>query len=122
MPNKLLVAALTLCVTSCATTNEVLRKDVDEVFHSPRPPAEVVACFEQLNNMRVIELADGTRVAAFRNGYGGVVKAFSIKPEGTGSLIESRHSDMGLAGRWKRCVGIKPMPPRIIAAPAGQAK
>lgn len=104
---KLCIAAWGLALTACTSTNAILAKDADEVFHSASPPQEVAACFERANHTRVIERADGARVAQFRNGYGGVVKSFSIYPEGSGSMIEARHSSLGVPGmKWRRCVGL----------------
>lgn len=101
-----LLPLLAIASAGCTSTNAILAKEADEVFHSKLPPEDVAACFEQANNMRVIERPDGARVAQFRNGYGGVVKSFSIYPEAGGSLIEARHSFIGVPGmRWRRCVG-----------------
>lgn len=99
--------ALALAAAGCTSTNDILGKQADEVFHTADTPQQVASCFEQTNHLRVIERPDGSRVAQFRNGYGGIVKAFSIYPEATGSRIEARHSGIGVPGmRWRRCVGL----------------
>ncbi len=105
---RILIVAVGLAIAGCTSTNAILAKEADEVFHSKLPPQQVAACFEQANHTRVIERPDGARVAQFRNGYGGVVKSFSIYPEGDGSLIQTRSSGIGVPGiRWKRCVGLQ---------------
>lgn len=105
---KIFIPTLGLALASCTSTNAILAKDATEVFHSSRSPQEVASCFEHANHMRVIERPDGARVAQFRNGYGGVVRSFSIYPEGSGSLIQARNSGIGVPGmKWKRCVGLQ---------------
>lgn len=104
---RFLILSGALLSVSCATTNEVLSQEPEEVFHSIRSVDEVAACFESRNGTRVIERADGARVARFRNGYGGVTNTFSIVPEGSGSRIEVRSNFIGMPGiRWKQCVGL----------------
>ena len=104
---KLFLPVLMFGLAGCTTTNEILAKQADEVFHTADAPEQVASCFARANHMRVIERPDGTRVAQFRNGYGGVVKAFSIYPEGSGSRIEARHSAISVPGmKWRRCVGV----------------
>lgn len=110
---KLMLAVIAgALLAGCASTNQVLASEPDEVFHTSYAPAEVAACFAHRNHARVIERVDGARVAEFRNGYGGVVKAYSIYPDGQGSRIESRHNFINVPGqKWKRCVGLEPMQP-----------
>jgi len=104
----LFVAGLVLACTACASTNDVLGAQVDEVFHLPTASDAVVACFASKNHMRLIERPDGAKVAIIRNGYGGVVRTFSIYPEGTGSRVEVRHEGINVPGYvWKQCVGLK---------------
>ncbi|WP_129586286.1 hypothetical protein [Sphingomonas montana] len=95
---RILLPALGLAVAGCTSVNAILAKEADEVFHSKLSSQQVADCFEQANNFGVIERPDGARVAQFRNGYGGIVKLFSIYPEGTGSRIEARHSFVGVPG------------------------
>ncbi|WP_249403832.1 hypothetical protein [Sphingomonas sp. CFBP 13720] len=100
-----------LLVTGCATTNKILRKEPEEVFRVATSADEVVKCLEVNNNKRAIERADGARVVRIRNGYGGVERAFSVYPEGTGSRIEVRKDFLGgMLIYWRPCVGLSPKP------------
>lgn len=103
------VLSSTLALTACASVNTVMSREADEVFHSPHSADEVAACFANRNHIRLMERADGARVARFNNGYGFVTRTYSIYPEGTGSRIEQRAGAMATPGaRWKQCVGLKP--------------
>jgi hypothetical protein len=102
-----LVLSAALLTAGCATTNKILAKEPEEVFRTAMPVEEVVTCFERSNNKRAIERADGARVVRFRNGYGGVERAFSIYRDGTGSRIEVRKDFLGgMLIHWRPCVGL----------------
>jgi hypothetical protein len=106
MRNWLPVLLATSFVAACATTEDVLMKPADETYHSPQSQAEVARCFKEDAGALVTRHYDGAMIARYRNGYGGVIKTFSIYDEGTGSRIEVRTEAFGIYGPWKRCVGL----------------
>ena len=105
MRGTILMALLAL--TGCASTQTVLDKAPTEVFHSPKSVNEVAFCLGNKNNVSVLDKDDGSKVVLLKNGYGAVSLAFSIKPEGTGSVIEYRKQFGTIGGIWKQCVGAK---------------
>ncbi len=94
-------------LAGCASTQTVLNKAPTEVFHTQQSAKEVAFCLANKNNTSALERDDGSRVVLIKNGYGGVSLAFTIKPEGTGALIEYRKQFGTIGGIWKQCVGLE---------------
>ena len=101
------VAAL-LATSGCASTQKVLEMQPTEVFHIEKSANQVAFCLANKNNTAALDQDDGSKVVLIKNGYGGVSLAFTIRPEGTGSVIEYRKKFGTIGGIWKQCVGKEP--------------
>lgn len=90
-------------LAGCASTQTVLHKEPDSVFHSAKPVDEVVSCIARKNGAKVREAADGSKFVQIKNGWQGIVLLFSVLPEGEGSRIElKKFYPMGIAAH-KQC-------------------
>ncbi len=101
-------AVIAMALVGCASTQTVLNKPVTETYHSTHSVKEVAFCLGNKNNVSVLEKDDNSRVVLLKNGYGGVSLAFTIIPEGSGSMIEYRKEFGTIGGIWKQCVGAEP--------------
>lgn len=95
-------------LAGCASTQTVLNKAPNEVYHSPHSVNEVAFCLSNRNNTSALDKDDGSKVVLLKNGYGGVSLAFTIFPEEKGSRIEYRKEFGTIGGQWKKCVGLEP--------------
>ncbi len=77
-----------ICLAGCASTQKVLNKEPDSVYHSTKPVDEVATCIAQKNGAKVREAADGAKFVQIKNGWQGITILFRVTPEGQGSLIE----------------------------------
>ncbi|HEX5181628.1 MAG TPA: hypothetical protein VFW19_00615 [Allosphingosinicella sp.] len=102
---KYVGAALVAALAGCASTQTVLSRPVDQVYHSPHSQKEVTFCLANKNNTPALERDDGSRVVLIKNGYGAVSMAFTVYPEGTGSRIEYRKAFGTIGGIWRQCIG-----------------
>ena len=75
-------------LAACASTQDVLNKEPDTVFHSPKPVDQVVSCIAEKNMTKVREASDGAKFVQIKNGWQGITMIFRVVPEGTGSRIE----------------------------------
>ena len=92
-----------LALAGCASTQDVLNKEPDNVFHSPKPVDEVASCIAAKNFAKVREAADGSKFVQIKNGYQGITLLFQMRPEGTGTRIElKKFYPMGMAAH-KQC-------------------
>lgn len=99
---KLAIAA-SILLASCASTQDVLHKEPDSVFHSAKPVDEVATCIAQRNGAKVREAADGSKFVQIKNGWQGITLLFQVRPEGSGSRIElKKFYPMGIAAH-KQC-------------------
>lgn len=100
---RIAVVGLAL-LASCASTQDVLHKEPDSVFHSAKPVDEVVNCIAEKNGAKVREAADGSKFVQIKNGYQGITLLFQVWPEGNGgSRIElKKFYPMGIAAH-KQC-------------------
>lgn len=94
-------------LSGCASTNKVLSKEPNEVFHSQKSVNEVAFCMSNKNHTPAMDRDDGSKVVLIKNAYGGVSLAFSIYPEGNGSRIEYRRQFGTVGGIWRQCIGLE---------------
>lgn len=100
---RIFTAALVLALAGCASTQDVLHKEPDSVFHSAKPVDDVVNCIAEKNGAKVREAADGSKFVQIKNGWQGITLLFRVTPEGGGSLIElKKFYPMGIAAH-KQC-------------------
>ncbi|USA40204.1 hypothetical protein NCF86_03345 [Pelagerythrobacter marinus] len=100
---RLLALILPVALAACASTQDVLHKEPDRVFHSEKPVDEVVRCIARVNGARVREAADGSKFVQIKNGWQGITLLFLVKPEGEGSRIElKKFYPLGMAAH-KQC-------------------
>lgn len=85
VPSIALVVSL---LVGCASTQDVLHKEPDSVFHSKKSVDEVVNCIAAKNNATAREAADGSKFVQIKNGWQGITLLFQVRPEGSGSRIE----------------------------------
>ena len=107
MRKLLHLTASVIFLGGCASTQAVLDKSPTEIFHSMKSKNEVAFCLANKNNTNALDRDDGSKVVLLKNGYGGVSLAFTIRDEGTGSLVEYRKAFGTVGGIWKQCVGAK---------------
>lgn len=101
--NRYAVIGAAVLLASCASTQDVLHKEPDSVFHSTKPVDEVVNCIAAKNGATAREAADGSKFVQIKNGYGGITLLFRVTPEDTGSRIElKKFYPMGIAAH-KQC-------------------
>ncbi len=100
---KALVAIGAVLLAGCASTQDVLHKEADNVFHSPKPVDQVVQCIADRNNAKVREAADGAKFVQIKNGWQGITLLFQVYPEGTGSRIEMKKFYPGGIAAHKKC-------------------
>lgn len=99
------IAAATT-VAACASTASVLEREPNDVIRVAQPAAEVAFCLADKNNTTAQERADGSRVILVKNAIGAVGLAFTVRPEGNGSVVEYRR-EIGFVGPiWRQCVGL----------------
>lgn len=77
-------------LAGCASTQDVLNKEPDSVFHSEKPVDDVGACIAQKNGAKLREAPDGAKFVQIKNGWQGITLLFRITPEGSGSRIEMK--------------------------------
>lgn len=65
---------------------------------------DVAACIGDLNNMPVQERSDGSRVIAVKAMAGNVGAVYTVKPNGSGAIIELRQPGMMDVSKYKRCL------------------
>lgn len=107
MKKLMIVAAVALGLSACASTQSVLSKPVTATYHSTDSAKKVAFCLADKNHTAALEQEDGGRVVLIKNGYGGVSLAFTVYEEGTGSRIEYRKEFGTIGGIWKQCIGLK---------------
>jgi hypothetical protein len=101
----IILAALAL--TGCASTQTVLNREPFEVVRSAKSADEVTFCLQ--NKMGVPALdKDGAKVVLSKTTIGVVGEAFTIRPDGTGSIIELRKGSTLLHGYLRRCYPPRP--------------
>lgn len=98
----ILIASQSL--TGCASTTDVLARQPSEVLTSNKNYIDVAACIGDLNNMLVQERGDGSRVVAVKAMAGNVGAVYTIKPNGSGSIVELRQPGILDASKYKRCL------------------
>lgn len=92
-----------VALAGCASTQQILSKEPDSVFHSAKPVDEVAACIAQRNGATVREAQDGAKFIQIKNGFQGITIMFKLRPEGEGSRIElTKFYPMGIAAH-KQC-------------------
>ena len=101
-----ILLCLPLVLSACASTSTVLEKPPTQTFRTATSPAEVAFCLANKNNVPAMPRADGSTMVLVKNNYGAVSLAFTIIPEGTGSIVEYRKSFGTIGGIWKQCVGV----------------
>jgi len=79
---------LALSLSACASTQTVLQKEPDSVFHSARPADQVASCIAEKNGAKVREAAGGSKFIQIKNGWQGITLLFQVTPEAEGSRIE----------------------------------
>lgn len=94
-------------LAGCASTQKVLDMKPVEVFHTERSQNEVAFCLANKNLTNPLDRDDGSKVVLLKNGWGGVSLAFTIRAEGSGSVVEYRRAFGTVGGIWRQCVGIK---------------
>lgn len=102
-----ILAATTLALAACASTQTVLDKEPTEVFYSTKSQNEVAFCLANKNNTSALERDDGSKVVLIKNGYGGVSLAFTVYADPKGSRVEYRKEFGTIGGIWKQCIGIE---------------
>lgn len=102
-----ILAATTLALAGCASTQTVLDKEPTEVFYSTNSQNEVAFCLANKNNTSALDRDDGSKVVLIKNGYGGVSLAFTVYPDPKGSRVEYRKQFGTIGGIWKQCIGIE---------------
>lgn len=102
---KMLAVALAATVSACASTQTVMSRPADMVYHSDKSANEVAFCLANKNNTAALDRDDGSKVVQIKNGYGGVSMAFAVYPEGKGSRIEYRKAFGTIGGIWRQCIG-----------------
>lgn len=97
--------ALIATLSACASTQTVMNRPADMVYHSTSSANQVAFCLANKNNTSALDRDDGSKVVLIKNGYGGVSMAFAVYPEGTGSKIEYRKAFGTIGGIWRQCIG-----------------
>lgn len=82
--------AIMLCLSGCASTQDVLSSPPKETVRSNKSAQEVAFCIANKNNVPVLDGPSGEKIIQIKNGMGAVAMAFSIYPDGEGSRIEIR--------------------------------
>ena len=98
-------AAAMATLMACASTQTVLDKQPTAIYRSTDSVNNVAFCLANKNNTSALDRDDGSKVVLIKNGYGGVSLAFTVRPDGDGSLIEYRRQFGTIGGIWKQCVG-----------------
>ena len=101
----LIVIAGAFSLGGCASTQTVLDKPANAVYHSDKSMIDVAFCLANKNNVPAIETPDGGRVVLIKNGYGGVAIALTVHQDGTGSRTEVRNEFGIIGAAWKQCIG-----------------
>lgn len=100
---KRLGIVLALALSACASTQTVLRKEPDSVFHSTKSVDQVATCIAEKNGAKVREAADGSKFIQIKNGWQGITLLFQVTPEAEGSRIElKKFYPLGIATH-KQC-------------------
>jgi len=102
-----ILAACSVALAGCASTQAVLDKEPTEVFFSEKSQNEVAFCLANKNNTSALDRDDGSKVILIKNGYGGVSMAFNVYPDPKGSRVEYRKQFGTIGGIWKQCIGIE---------------
>lgn len=91
-------------LSGCASTADVLSKQPSEVLNSDKNYIDVASCIGDLNNMPVQERGDGSRVVAIKAMAGNVGAVYTIKPNGSGAIVELRQPGIMDVSKFKRCL------------------
>ena len=97
-----LIPALILC--GCASTGSILEREPTEVLRTDQEPRDVAFCLANKSNGQASELSDGSRVVLAKNPVGSVLYAFTIRPDGEGSVVEFRRALTAIAVAWRGCI------------------
>lgn len=99
------IAALAaLSLSGCASTQDVLSREPSQVLSSDKNYLDVAACIGDLNNMPVQERGDGSRVIAVKAMAGNVGAVYTVKPNGSGAIVELRQPGIMDVSKFKRCL------------------
>lgn len=95
--------SLAIFASGCASTDKVLQSTPNETIRSAKPPADVAFCLANKNNTSPMERSDGSRVILVKSGIGAVGMAFTVRPDGAGSIIEIRKPVAVSIGKHREC-------------------
>jgi len=102
---RMIVAAVACAgLAGCASTTDVLSRAPSETLTSTKNHIDVAACIGDLNNMPVQERSDGSRVIAVKALAGNVGAVYTVKPNGSGSIVELRQPGIMDVSKFKRCL------------------
>lgn len=73
-----------------------------DVVHSAVASDEVMFCLQNKIQAPVSDL-NGAKVIASRNSVGAIAMLYTVKPEGTGSVIEMRRGDVLGFAAFRKC-------------------
>lgn len=100
MRTFIIIAAL--AASGCASTQTVLNRAPIDVVHSARSVEDVVFCMQNKLDLAPLEQA-GAKVFISKTSIGVVGETISIRPEGTGSVIELRNGSTLAHGYLRKC-------------------
>lgn len=104
MGRLVLAAIACISLAGCASTADVLSRAPSETLTSSKNYIDVAACIGDLNNMPVQERSDGSRVIAVKALAGNVGTVYTVKPNGTGAIVELRQPGIMDVSKFKRCL------------------
>lgn len=99
--DKLIIAAPLALLCGCASTQAVLQRDA-EIIHSTKSVEAVTFCLQDKTGFPAMD-REGAKVVLHKSAFGAVIATYSVKAEGTGSVIEIRQGSAPTHPRFSSC-------------------
>jgi hypothetical protein len=94
---KIVHGLAALLIAGCASTGTILATQPDRIYRSARSSRDVGNCLRvelsEAGRTPIVLEGDSETTFLFKNSYGATDLAFTVKPEGEGSLIELRRAN-----------------------------
>ena len=99
---NLVIPALLVSLTACASTQIVLEREPKDVVHSPYSADRVVFCLQDRMGVAPLE-KDGAKIFLNKTNFGVVANSLSVRPDGDGSIIELRRGSTPGYAAFRKC-------------------
>jgi hypothetical protein len=96
------ILLIALALGGCASTNAVLNQTPVETIRSERSAEAVAFCIQNKTDSAAADL-DGAKVILHKGVTGGVIASYTVRPEGSGSVVEIRKGTAVSYPKWKDC-------------------